>query len=139
MREARQITVQEPGILSRLNMEISVRNIEVKSHPLSWSSSGPADPEIQEKAGGRKTQNIKLILSLVNLTEESTAEEKKIGQFVSFGILYDQGRQATMKGVAGISTLRKIDEKELEEIFNDFDPIEAPPGAYKIQPEKQGE
>ena len=44
-----------------------------------------------------------------------------------------------MKGPIGVSSFRKINEEELEEIFNDFDPIEAPPGAYKIQPEKQGE
>ena len=100
---------------------------------------GPADPEIQEKAGGRKTSNIKLILSLVKMSEEATAEEQRIGQFVSLGVLYDEGRQAAMKGLAGVSALRKIKEEELEEILNDFDPIEAPPGEYKIQPEKQGE
>ena len=33
----------------------------------------------------------------------------------------------------------KIEEEELDEIFNDFDPIEAPPGEYKIQPDKPGE
>ena len=43
-----------------------------------------------------------------------------------------------MKGLAGVSTLRKITEAEVEEILNDCDPIEAPPGEYKIQPEKQG-
>ena len=102
-------------------------------------SIGPADPEIQEKAGGRKTSNVKLILNLVNLTEESTAEEKKRGQFANIGILYDEGRMAAMKGPIGVSSFRKIKEEELEEIFNDFDPIEAPPGDYKIQPEKPGE
>ena len=73
------------------------------------------------------------------MTEESTAEVKTINQVVSLGILYDEGRQATMAGLAGVSTLRKITETEVEEILNDCDPIEAPPGEYKIQPEKQGE
>ena len=115
-----------------------MRNIEVKSPPLSWSYSGLAGPELQEKTGGRKTNNIKLILSLVNLTDESTTEEKKRGQFASVGVLHDEGRQAVIKGSMGVSTFRKIQEEELEEIFNDFDPIEAPPGDYKTQPEKPG-
>ena len=85
-----------------------------------------------------KTNNIKLILTIINLTEEATAEEKNIGQVVSLGVLHDEGRQAAMKGLAGVSTLRKITEAEVEEILNDCDPIEAPPGEYKIQPDKQG-
>ena len=32
----------------------------------------------------------------------------------------------------------KITEEELEQIENDFDPIEAPPGPFKIQPELPG-
>ena len=73
------------------------------------------------------------------MTEDSTEEEQKRGQSANIGILYDEGRQAAMKGPIGVSSFSKINEEELEEIFNDFDPIEAPPGAYKIQPEKQGE
>ena len=84
--------MREQNIQLRLNMEISVRNIEVKSPPLSWSYSGLAGPELQEKTGGRKTNNIKLILSLVNLTDESTTEEKKRGQFASVGVLHADRR-----------------------------------------------
>ena len=73
------------------------------------------------------------------MSEESSAEEQKIGRVVSLGVLYDGGRQAAMSGLAGVSALRKITEEELQQILNDFDPIEAPPGEYKIQPEKQGE
>ena len=121
-------------------LEISVRNISTKNVlNLCWGCSGLAAPEIQKAAGGLRTNNIKLILSLVKLSEEATAEEQRIGKFVSLGVLYDEGRQAAMKGLAGVSALRKIKEEELEEILNDFDPIEAPPGDYKIQPEKQGE
>ena len=43
-----------------------------------------------------------------------------------------------MKGFAGIGGLEKIDAEEFEKIMNDFDPIEAPPGPYKVQPEKKG-
>ena len=43
-----------------------------------------------------------------------------------------------MKGFTGIAGLEKITAKEFEEIMNDFEPIEAPPGPYKLQPEKKG-
>ena len=38
----------------------------------------------------------------------------------------------------GVSEYIKITEEEKIAIQNDFDPIEAPPGPYKIQPENQG-
>ena len=40
--------------------------------------------------------------------------------------------------MTGITELEKITEEEKTAIDNDFDPIEAPPGPYKIQPEKPG-
>ena len=43
------------------------------------------------------------------------------------------------KGVIGVSELVKITEEEKIAMDNDFDPIEAPPGPYKIQPDVQGE
>ena len=43
-----------------------------------------------------------------------------------------------MKGMARLSALEKITEEELEIIRNDFDPIEAPPGQYTVQPQNQG-
>ena len=53
-------------------------------------------------------------------------------------MIFDEGRQCSMKGFTGIAGLEKITEKEFEEIMNDFEPIEAPPGPYKLQPEKKG-
>ena len=41
--------------------------------------------------------------------------------------------------MTGITELERITEEEKIAIDNDFDPIEAPPGPYKIQPEKPGE
>ena len=38
----------------------------------------------------------------------------------------------------GHTSIEKITEEELMAIENDFDPIEAPPGPYKVQPENQG-
>ena len=106
---------------------------------LSSDSIGVADPEIEEIAGGVKTNNIKLILSIAPIAEEEgDDEEPKKGQFVNLGVLFDEGRQVAMKGPTGVATLRKITEVELEEILNDCDPIDAPPGDYTIQPEKSG-
>ena len=38
----------------------------------------------------------------------------------------------------GISILEKITEEEKIAIENDFDPIEAPPGPYTVQPDVPG-
>ena len=38
----------------------------------------------------------------------------------------------------GVSELIKITEEEKIAIDNDFDPIEAPPGPYTVQPDVQG-
>ena len=58
--------------------------------------------------------------------------------FSDLGVIFDEGRKCSMKGFTGIAGLEKITEKEFEEIMNDFEPIEAPPGRYKLQPEKKG-
>ena len=44
----------------------------------------------------------------------------------------------TKIGTMGLSELIKITEEEKIAIDNDFDPIEAPPGPYKIQPDVPG-
>ena len=59
-------------------------------------------------------------------------------EFHEHGVVYAEGRKCSMKGMAGVSGLEKISEEEYEQIMNDGDPIEAPPGPYKIQPEKSG-
>ena len=41
-------------------------------------------------------------------------------------------------GAVGVSELIKITEEEKIAIDNDFDPIEAPPGPYKVQPDVPG-
>ena len=42
-----------------------------------------------------------------------------------------------MKGFSTY-TAEKITKEQLKEIQNDFDPIEGPPGPYRVQPEHQG-
>ena len=60
-------------------------------------------------------------------------------EFISFGVIFAKGARCYMKGFTGVSGLEKITDEELEEIMNDFDPIEAPPGPYKVQPNVIGE
>ena len=89
--------------------------------------------------GGVKTYNIKLTTTFApSLQADGEGSGQKKGQFESLGIVFDEGRQVALKTFTGVSTWRKITEEDLEKILNDCDPIEAPPGEYKIQPEKQG-
>ena len=55
-----------------------------------------------------------------------------------YGVITDGGKKIYMKGMGGQYTMDKITEEQLEELENDFDDIEAPPGPYKVQPENQG-
>ena len=76
-------------------------------------------------------------------------------QFKDLGVVYDEGRKIAIKGILfhssllftsffcvqgnfGIASLEKITEEEKIAIENDYDPIEAPPGPFTIQPEKPG-
>ena len=59
-------------------------------------------------------------------------------EFSDLGVVFDEGRQCSMKGMGVVSGLVKITEDDLERIMNDFDPIEAPPGPYIVQPQKRG-
>ena len=52
-------------------------------------------------------------------------------------MIKDGGTKSYLKGLLQYS-VEKITEEQLIEIENDFDPIEAPPGPYKLQPEKKG-
>jgi len=113
-------------------------------YPMSidYGDFGEADPEVQKRTGIRN-YNIKLTISFMD--ESNKEEDEKEGQsegmkwkFSDHGVVYAEGRKCSMKGMAGISGLEKITEEELKNIQNDFDPIEAPPGPYKVQPEKKG-
>ena len=59
-------------------------------------------------------------------------------KFVEKGVLLDDGMRCVTKGAIGVSELIKITEEEKTELENNYDPIEAPPGPYKVQPDVQG-
>ena len=54
-----------------------------------------------------------------------------------YGVVTEGGNKVFMKGFTHYE-VDKISDNEFEELMNDFDDIEAPPGPYKIQPENQG-
>jgi len=106
---------------------------------IEYGQFGEADPEV-ERISGVKCYNVKLTATMPGSQKETAKEEseKKKMEFVDLGVIYDEGKRCSMKGFTGFSSLEKITEAELEEIMNDFDPIEAPPGPYTVQPGKKG-
>ena len=54
-----------------------------------------------------------------------------------YGVVTEGGNKVFMKGFTHYE-VDKISDEEFEELMNDFEDIEAPPGPYKIQPENQG-
>ena len=58
-------------------------------------------------------------------------------EFIEYGVVTEGGDKVFMKGFTHYE-VNKISNEEFEELMNDFDDIEAPPGPYKIQPENQG-
>ena len=57
-------------------------------------------------------------------------------EFNDYGVITDDGNKVYMKGFTHFE-VDKISGEEFEELMNDFDDIEAPPGPYKIQPENK--
>jgi len=61
--------------------------------------------------------------------------------FELFGVVSSDGKSATIDGSTGVFMIEWVTEEEAETIVEEAkvgDPIEAPPGPYKIQPENQG-
>jgi len=98
---------------------------------IEYGDFGEADSVVEKRSGG-KHYNVKVTLSFIG------GEKSKKMEFSDLGVIFDEGRQCSMKGMAGVSGLVKITEDDLERILNDFDPMEAPPGPYIVQPQKKG-
>ena len=85
---------------------------------------GKADPEIV-KAAGQDSYNFQL-----DYTFGQDITEK--------GVLSEDGLKIMTKGVMGVCEMHWITEEEAKALEDEGDPIEAPPGDYRIQPEYQG-
>jgi hypothetical protein len=87
---------------------------------------GEADPEIY-KTTGQNSYNIEFIYTFGK-------------DFIEPGVVSEDGFKITTKGIMGVTVLEWMSEKEAEafEADADGDPIKAPPGPYKIQPDYLG-
>jgi len=85
---------------------------------------GEADPEIV-KSTGKKCYNVTLTYTFGK-------------DFIEHGVIWEDGLKITTKGMGGITVLEWITEEEVAAMEDDKDPIEAPPGPYKIQPDNLG-
>jgi len=85
---------------------------------------GAADPEVI-KLSGKESYNIQITYSY--------------GQdVIENAVLSGDGLKMITKGMMGIAELEWVTEEEVARLEAEGDPIEAPPGEYKIQPEYQG-
>merc|ERR1712123_30325 len=95
--------------------------IEVK---IMIGDFGEADPEIV-KTTGQKICNIRFSVSFGKEMHET-------------GVISEDGLRITVKGMMGMTELEWITEEEAAALEAKGEPIDAPPGDYKIQPEYQG-
>ncbi len=92
---------------------------------LEYGDFGPASEEIK-KTTGKLNFNLKV-----------TFDWGEFLGLVDLGVITEDGKKVYIKGIMEY-TIEKITEDQLKAIQDDFDSIEAPPGPYKIQPEKKG-
>ena len=108
---------------------LSIKRVDGTLHPIEFEIGGDygeADSDVVE-ASGKKHYNIKTCTKLMDK------------EFISFGVISEDGTKATMKGMAGMQQYQWMTEEEVQKLDEEeSDPIEAPPGEYKIQPENQG-
>ena len=88
--------------------------------------------ESVQKRSGKARYEVKITF----VTGIKKGEEKPL-EFTSYGAITEEGRKGFFSGVREYEIVRAT-QTEIEEIENDFDQIDAPPGPYKIQPHKQG-
>jgi hypothetical protein len=91
---------------------------------LNLGDFGEAASEIVETTG-QHFYNIKLSYSFGK-------------DFTELGVVSEDGLKITMKGMMGTAVLDWMTEEEAAVLEADGDPIEAPPGPYKIQPDNLG-
>jgi len=99
----------------------SGNSIEMKLH---LGEFGEADPRIVEKTG-KSFYNIEISYTFGK-------------EFKELGVVSEDGMKLTTFGLMGVAEFEWKSEDEMEAIKADGDPIDAPPGPYKIQPENLG-
>merc|ERR1712083_11632 len=86
---------------------------------------GEADPAVV-KIMGQKFYNIQITCAF---GQEDVIEK---------GVISSDGLKITTKGLMGLCEMEWVTEEQAAALEAEGDPIEAPPGDYKVQPEYQG-
>jgi len=103
----------------------------------NYGDFGEAIDEIKEKTG---IDNYNVEMKMLWNEQLGDGFKEWVLAFSELGIITENGEKCVSKsaGGMGVVELQKISEEEANIIINDYDPIEAPPGSYKIQPEVPG-
>jgi len=103
----------------------------------NYGDFGEAIDEIKEKTG---IDNYNVEMKMLWNEQLGDGFKEWVLAFSELGIITENGEKCVSKsaGGMGVVELHKISEEEANIIMNDYDPIDAPPGPYKIQPEVPG-
>jgi len=108
-----------------------------KKFPLlvEYGDFGEAFGEVKEKTG-KSTYNVRI--KYIWNEEIGEAWKDLMEKYEELGVISMDGSKCSVKTHMGISDMIKITNEEKRAMDNNFDPIESPPGPYKIQPEVDG-
>ena len=95
------------------------------------STLGESNESVQKRSGKSRYE-----AKITFVTGIKKGKDKPL-EFTSFGAITEDGGKGFFSGVRDYD-IERVTQTEIEEIENDFDQIEAPPGPYTIQPQKQG-
>ena len=107
--------------------------IKIKNIMIQWNFFyiGESNESVQKRSG-----KMRYDVKITFVTGIKRGEEKPL-EFISYGAITEEGGRSYLTGVRD-AEIERVTKKEIEEIENDFDPIEAPPGPYTVQPHNQG-
>ena len=97
---------------------------------------GEASEKVAEAVGRKCRYNFKFCFQFPIGDMDENGKLNKMS-FTDFGVIVDGGQKVFLKGMT-IYRIEKLTMEQFEDMKNDYDPIEAPPGPFKIQPENQG-
>jgi len=104
----------------------AIRHDERKTMQIDYGQFGEVHKNVEEKCG-EKFATIKLVAKL--------DENKEVEML---GVVDSCGKKATIMGLRNVFVMEWVTKEEKIKLESQGDPIEAPPGPYKIQPEYQG-
>jgi len=102
---------------------------------LEYGDFGAVSPKLEAQIG-KARYNMKITYTW-GMGQKDENGELKMVPLYDYGVIKEGGKKVYMKGMVEYE-VEKITEEQLIELQNDYDPIEAPPGPYKVQPEKKG-